>query len=393
MSDKSATADVSRTPELLSVVEGDLRDPATVDDVAAAWSDALAERGDDPALRRNFERWYGEDIAHAAAFDRIDAAYRKLRASIAGGAGKLRALENDTLARLAVKAKRERRRRRIRRLSMAAAAGVVVAAVTGIGFVTGGSWQELRYLPERLQYALTGDTLYRTDVGERLTATLDDGTVLTLNTASRAVVDYGENTRGVRLLEGQALFEVARDQTRPFEVQAAGRRITALGTAFDVRVTGGNLEVTLIEGKVSVEDDTPEPAATASTDHSQATGHKPQATNHKPQPTILAPGQQLIIAAATPAESIVREADIRRIISWRDGQILFEDEPLIYALEEINRYSKRRVVLADEDLAELRVSGAFNASKTEVFVEMLTKYFPIRIVETDEDRIVLGHKS
>jgi transmembrane sensor len=375
--------------------------PEAIECRAAEWSDALREGGNDPELRRAFERWHDADPAHAEAFTRVDGAYRQALA--AGNSRQMVELENEVLAAVAA---RDRRRGRRYALSAAAVAGLVAVVVTGFA-ATGGSWQELQYLRDRALHALAGETLYRTGVGERLAVVLEDGSELTLNTDSRAVIDYGEAARSVILARGQALFEVAHDKTRPFEVRAGGRKITALGTAFDVRLSKARLEVTLIEGRVKVEED----AAGAMNEERQAaegeqrparedngvlpgTSHVSHLTSH-----VLKPGQQLIVAtagpalpSAPPAEPVIRQADVRRTASWRNGQVIFENDPLAEAVEEINRYGGRRVVLADQDLADLRVSGIFNIGNTTIFVETLTRYFPLYVAAADQNRIVLAER-
>ena len=94
--------------------------------------------------------------------------------------------------------------------------------------------------------------LYRTAVGERSTVVLPDGSVATLNTDSVLKVAYSDTERGVRLLRGQALFEVAKNKRVPFQVYAADRRVTAVGTVFDVRLQGERVKVSLVEGVVKV---------------------------------------------------------------------------------------------------------------------------------------------
>jgi transmembrane sensor len=347
-----------------------------VEDQAAAWSDALRDGDADPGLSRAFESWRAADPAHEHAFAEIDRAYRIARA--AGGTHALESLEAEIMHR--VTGRRWRRRQ-----VMAGVTGLAASVLVALTVVLDLGWSDLRYLPERAFYALTGDGLHRTEVGERLAVALGDGSRMTLNTDSRAVVRYRDGQRGVTLTRGQALFEVARDKSRPFVVTAGDRKVTALGTKFDVRMTGERLQVTLIEGRVAVEE------TMESADEPQATGHKPQAASHKPQATILSPGEQLVaLAAAAP---VVRPADIQRAVSWRDGQVIFENDPLAEAVAEINRYSKRHVVLTDDRLGGMRLSGAFNTSNTRVFVDMLTVHFPVTIVESSNDRIVLGYNG
>ncbi|WP_275591475.1 FecR family protein [Flagellatimonas centrodinii] len=368
---------------------------------AAVWSDALRDGNASPGLQAAFERWRAERPEHAAAFDALDHTYRMAR--LAGGAHAAQAMEAEIIHR----ARGQRRRRR--QVGLAVAAGVV-ALVTGAAVLTGGSLDEARYLQAKLRYALAGDALYRTAVGERLAITLDDGSVVTLNTDSRAVVQYDEAARHIALLQGQALFEVAKDPAHPFIVTAGNHQVTALGTAFDIHLAPERFEVTLIEGKVEVaESAIPSglppvrrglSSATGTADGSPASdsrfpipGGAAGATSLTPH--VLTAGQQLV-AATTPsagAASVVRQTDTARAVSWRNGQLIFEDDPLTGALAELNRYGRRQVVLQDPGLGELRVSGVFSTSNPNVFVNMLTLHFPIRILDISEDRIVLGRRS
>lgn len=110
------------------------------------------------------------------------------------------------------------------------------------------------------------------------------------------------------------------------------------------------------------------------------------------KPAQLTAGEQLV-ATAADAAPIVREANVQRETSWRNGQLIFENDRLADAVKEINRYGGRRVVLDDARLGELRVSGIFNTGNTAVFVETLTNYFPLRVAESGPDEIVLAART
>jgi transmembrane sensor len=340
-----------------------------IHDEAAEWSDRLRHRGGQPGLREAFERWRAQSPAHADAFASIDAVNRLGRAARDSDA--MAELEAETMARIAAGGRTDGRRR-----SWAIAAGLAVGAVAGL-FSVQDQWGEWRHLPEQARYALVGDTVYRTAVGEQRRITLDDGTVLTLNTGSRVAVQYRERRRSVVLLDGQALFEVAHDKTRPFVVTAGERTVTALGTAFDVRLSREKLEVVLIEGSVAVEPGTADVA--------------PQAL--AAERIVLIPGERLTVAAAEPQRPVVRKADVQRAVSWKQGQLIFRNDRLADAVEEVNRYSKRQIVLTDEALGALRISGIVNTGKTEVFVETMTSYYPVRIAEASDERVVLAPRS
>lgn len=338
---------------------------------AAVWSDILRDRDVDLAVRGAFEQWRDADPAHARAYDDIEHTYRLAR--LASGSQTPFAMEAEIIVRVS------RQQRQRKRRNLALAASFVVAVIVG-GVASGGSWKELQYLQERARYALAGDALYRTDVGERLVVALDDGSVLTLNTNSRAVVQYREQTRGVTLVSGQAMFEVAKDPAHPFIVTAGDRKVTALGTAFDVRMFDRRLEVTLLEGRVSVE-----PSAV-------------QANGGSEQRAELAPGDQFVLVdgtatkklAAVVSAPLIRKADIKRTASWKNGHIIFADDHLSDAVAEINRYARRHIVLADDRLKDLRVSGVFSTSNAAVFVNMLTLHFPISVIQTSDEGIVLA---
>lgn len=341
-------------------------------DQAAEWADALQQRGDDLALRRDFERWRSSDPAHAEAYERIDRGYSLTRAI--EGSSAYASLRAETLARVA------RRRRQRRRAAFAIAASLVLAIAAVLTFDR-GLRNELQYQQARALYALKGENLYRTAVGERKIVALADGTALTLNTDSRVLVNYHEHRRDIALLRGQALFEVAHDPTRPFVVQAGERRITALGTVFDVRMSPDDaVAVTLVEGRITVEDISPpsvEEAAVAAP---------------KPRIAVLHAGEQLIATAAAP-EPVIQRADTRRATSWREGMLIFEDEDLSDAIAEVNRYSDRQIELASADLGTLHISGAFKTGDPDAFLQTVSWYLPIKVIQAGDKRIIVGHRS
>ncbi len=89
-------------------------------------------------------------------------------------------------------------------------------------------------------------------IGEQRSIALADGSTLELNSRSKVRVRYSEHERALELLEGQALFRVAKDTSRPFIVSCDGTRVRAVGTQFDVNKKRGGTVVTVVEGQVSV---------------------------------------------------------------------------------------------------------------------------------------------
>jgi transmembrane sensor len=204
--------------------------------------------------------------------------------------------------------------------------------------------------------------IFQTAVGERSTVTLEDGSVATLNTNSKVQIAYSDGERRVKLIKGQALFEVAKNPHRPFVVFAGDRRIVALGTAFDVRLDDNRVEVTLVEGRVAVET----AAAITPPGLAPAKGR-----------TELEPGEQLVAARGEPM--LVKPANTDRITSWRGGKLVFQDDALAEVVREVSRYSRTRIVIDDERIAQLRVSGVFRTGQADNFANAITEFFPLAV--------------
>ncbi len=200
-----------------------------------------------------------------------------------------------------------------------------------------------------------------TDIGEQRTVTLPDSTRISLNTNTRLVVDYSDRRRLVRLKEGEALFEVARNAARPFVVQAADREIRALGTVFVVRAAGNLLAVTLVEGKVAV-----------SAEGSAQT---------------LQPGERLTFAgAAAPRRD---RPEVQNVTAWRQGRIEMNRMPLYVAAAEMNRYSTVRLVVEQPEAQVIPITGSFRTGDIASLAETLIRTCHLNLVH-EEDRIVLS---
>ncbi len=218
---------------------------------------------------------------------------------------------------------------------------------------------------------------YATAVGERSTVTLGDGTVAVLNTNTRLEAAFSAQARVVKLLRGQALFEVATDPARPFTVIAGEQRITAVGTVFDVRFAGDAVAVVLVEGVVDVVPG--EPGAARLEDPAP-----------EPRPVRLRAGQRLVTTAvAGPQAPLVEAADVELATMWRQGRVFFDDVPLSAAVAEMNRYSMSTIVVTDPSLDRHRVNGMFRTGQQTSFVEALAAYFPITVDREADGRIAL----
>ncbi|HEX6860999.1 MAG TPA: FecR domain-containing protein [Caulobacteraceae bacterium] len=242
---------------------------------------------------------------------------------------------------------------RARATRRAVLATLAVAVIGGAG----AAWQGLT-APKPLV-----TQSFSTAVGQQATVTLPDGSRLTLNTDTVVRTKADADRRLVYLEKGQAYFQVAKDRRHPFIVTAAGRTVTALGTAFDVRVDQGGLKVVLVEGKVRVES---APSGPFPRRQTEAVPAAPV------QATEMTAGSQLI--APDDAEWRLARADVDRETSWLRGQITFDDAPLGVIVAELNRYSTRKIVLADEQLASVRLGGIYTPGDVDGFSRALRAY-------------------
>jgi transmembrane sensor len=360
----------------MTTMNKSLQEQADLYGIAAEWHTRVDHPDAGPIVRAQLDVWLAADPRHAAAYRAIERACMDLGEVAADP----RVLEFRHEALAAVSSGGVRRSARgffgaarewalgPSALVAAAAAFVVVAIVAAL------AW---RGISPTIAPTLAGQKLdagiFTTAVGERSTVTLSDGSSVALDTQSRIDVSYSPEQRAVRLVSGQAWFQVAHNTAWPFVVDAGDRRITALGTAFDVRLDDrdSTVHVTLVEGKVAVE---------------AIRSPLARLIRSAPPASVLAPGESLVVSDAQPALS--RHADLAKVGSWREGQIVFDDDTLETAIAEMNRYSTQQIVLADASLAALRVSGVFKAGHSRNFIEAVTGHYAIR-AENVDGRIVL----
>ncbi|PTQ08238.1 iron dicitrate transport regulator FecR [Sphingomonas oleivorans] len=312
---------------------------------AAAWYARL--QADDATLqdRRAFAQWHDADPEHQRAW----AAVRHADTNIGHVAHDpaIQAMLSDALAIPS---------RRGSLWKGLAAAAAMVATVGGASILL---WQRLD-VPPSPQMASIRE--FRTETGGRSTVRLPDGSVVTLDTESVVrVPDWGAERR-VTLVGGRAFFKVAKDAAHPFVVTAGGNSVTALGTAFDVRVEPGRFGVALVEGRVRVE--TPAAKRTTILD---------------PGGTLIAEGRAIRLAQG--------EAD--QATGWLAHRLTFDEAPLDHVVAEMNRYSERKLILNDTALRSRKISGVFHTGEPTTLAAALERSRIARIVQDDDQRIVL----
>jgi transmembrane sensor len=193
---------------------------------------------------------------------------------------------------------------------------------------------------------------FSTQFGEQLSVLLDDGSRVTLNTASKIEVTLRKNHRMVRLVQGEALFEVAHDASRPFDVSTGNAVLRAVGTQFDVDVRPSQTTVTVVEGVVAMV-------------HGGGGG-----SQHAELPTLAA-ADRVVITAAGPGTT-EHGVHVSAAIAWMQRQLVFEHRPLGEVAEEFNRYNRDRITIESAELQGQEITGVFQSNDAASFVSFLS---------------------
>jgi transmembrane sensor len=259
---------------------------------------------------------------------------------------------------------------------------------------------------------------YTTDIGERRSITLADGSTVDLNARSRLRIEFSKKERLVELIEGQALFQVSKDKSRPFIVSSGNATVRAVGTQFDVYRKATGTTVTVLEGRVAVystahvESTTPGSAETAyvsppsagsphSSEHSAAasqtqrsfsSGSGPQLPSNPPglldplgsAPVFLSAGEQVTV---TPAEPVTtpQHADIVATTAWMERRLIFDGSRLSDVVQEFNRYNRRQLVIEGAQISDFHVSGVYSSSDPASLILFLRDQPGIKITENENE--------
>ncbi len=223
-----------------------------------------------------------------------------------------------------------------------------------------------------------------TRIGEQQAIVLEDGSVITLNTAGRVVVDYNERFRRILLERGEAFFDVATDPGRPFTVDLGTRSVTAVGTEFNIRRHREHYEIAVIEGAVALHESTlelPMPPDTSLVD-----GQKDD---------VSTPSQHLVKAGWVAEFDInrnrlktFRPESMDQYRDWVSGTLTFYREPLHRVIEELNRYTRTRILIEDAAVMDLTVYTTASIHEIDSVLAGLEELLPIKVTR-HYDRIVI----
>lgn len=322
-----------------------------LDEAAAQW---LCEReeGFTPERARAFADWCARDPRHSEAVVRIERTLALLddlpdaRAPLIarfGGSG-ANTVQADAP-----------RHKTIRFPRMAWASGIAAALVLGLV-----AW--LTMTDEKPVAAR-----YATGAAAQGSMVLPDGSVMDLNTESDVLVRFTDEERRIVLNQGEGHFQVARDSKRPFIVTAGSVSVRAVGTAFNVRLAGDEVDVLVVEGKVEL-----------------GRGSAPAQAVFSGNAPLLVAGERTQVAGDTIMSSSPRiekldAQSIRGLLTWQNPLTDFVDVPLRDVVVRLNRRNATRLVVEDAELGRRKIGGMIALDQADAFV---------RLLEQDGDIIV-----
>lgn len=335
----------------------------------------------DRRTRRRFMRWLRQSPEHIRAYMEISDTYTRVP-----GAGEVQ--DADVAALIARVSRREEYPNNVALLDGGRnASGLVrrehigeeraylsrpafrraVAAAAVAATIAVGSWFASPHWPT-----------YETQIGERRTITLEDGSGVELNARSKVRVLFTRTRRDVELLGGQALFKVAKDPGRPFIVSHRGTSVRAVGTEFDVNLMAFGTTVTVLEGRVILQ---------TALSRSWREGFSGQPS--EPRRLEVSAGEQVVVTVAGIDKS--SSPNVEAATAWTQGQLEFEETPLVEAVAEFNRYSRRPLVIESPSLLALRINGVYSSTDTAALVLFLRDQPDVVVDETDT-KIRITHK-
>jgi len=328
-----------------------------INEEAAHWFVEFRTGDIDAAGRRSFDTWVRTSPEHLRAFIEI--------AALWGHSGKLGRHSPFSLEELIASARTETNvvplprmslpedalKGRQRRFRLAAAA----AALLVIGSIVAGSLVSQR-------------RTYSAEVGERRSLRLADGSRVTLNSRSRVRIELDDSTRTVDLLEGEALFRVAHEVSRPFIVRAKGTFIRAVGTEFDVDEKDRGAVIAVVDGRVAVS----QADARIGSDRNEA-----QPDDRKG--VLVSAGERIDMSEGSNAKPTPINAS--SATAWTQGKVILQSATLEEVVERFNRYSQRRLVASDQGAIPFRLSGVFSTD-TDFLIRYLRERGDIEVQES-----------
>lgn len=214
---------------------------------------------------------------------------------------------------------------------------------------------------------------YATATGEQRLIKLEDGSTVTLNANSALSVNITEQERRLTLHQGQAMFSVAKEQIRPFIVQAQNGQTRALGTIFDINISSDHVSVTVIEGTVGVVANVKKHS-----DHDDMMVVQAHSRIHYQEDGVVSPPTHI---------------DVEMETAWRRGKLIFNAKPLGEVITELARYRTGQIILTSEKLYALQITGIFDLTHPEEVLQAIETTLPVSVIRMPYVTIIRPNAS
>ncbi|WP_343805900.1 FecR family protein [Paenochrobactrum glaciei] len=315
---------------------------SAVKDEALDWFMRLKEE-DDADLRHAFQLWLKADNMHEKAYLQLTKLYG------------FDALKQATLEDMRLR--EETRQPVLQKGSFFPARLMAGMMLASLSLILLAGWQF-----NNLTIWWRAD--YRTSYGEQQVVNLSDGSTMLLNTGSAVAVDFEHETRRINLLRGEAYFDVAHDENRPFIVRGQHTDVKVTGTAFSVRTNSEKDAIVLERGRVEV-----------------------QSLNKPEKLETLNAGEAI---EASNTDLLAKETvNLSSMLAWKDGRIIFHDRPFADALANLQRYYAGTVILWADVSALPLVSGNYRIDAPEAAITTLAAVSGLKITHLPANIIIL----
>lgn len=323
--------------------------PAHSRDAAAYWFTRIHSGNFTRADQEAFDNWLQADDLHRKEYQALDKIWQVADLIPAHELRAMLAEEPESPQQIQKRLKRWR--------LMISVTAVTIIAV--IGFA--GLFMPYGWLGEPFYTAE-----YVTDRGEHRAEILPDGSVLEINTQTIAIVEYFENRRNVRLAGGEIMFSVETDAARPFTVNAGSGTMLATNARFNVRRDHDQVQIAVESGSVEI-----------------SSGHW---WNRHTERLTNGLSAQIDPDSMTPASPV----DIATLTAWRQGKIIFRDQPLVSVVKEMNRYLPQPIIITDHRLDQVHITGVFNTGDSAAFLQGLHKNILVQVILNADGGIELS---
>ncbi len=316
------------------------------------------DRGLTRSEARAFAAWRAASPRNAAEFDRLAGAWQAadLAKSDPGLVALAAELETKT---------REAPRRSLSR-SWLGGLAAATAAVAMIAWVVGSR--------EPARVAVGVEVV--PSAARRMA--LSDGSVADVRSGGEVRAAFTPGERRVQLVRGEAHFTVQTDTTRPFIVEARGLAVRAVGTAFNVRIDAGSIEVTVTEGSICL-------LAPAQSAVSVEQAPRVEAG----QRAVVTLGVADRIEVARAAIESVSPGVVERTLAWQGTRLVLNRATFEEAIAAFNRHGGGRLELGDDSIRQRQLSGTFRADNAEAFVRLMELGAEVRIERRPDGVVVL----